>query len=61
MDLAAGQATPDGTRRFKDRAVEDEGVLPAHFRTAPAGLELTTLGLGTYIGPPDAATDAAVE
>jgi aryl-alcohol dehydrogenase-like predicted oxidoreductase len=61
MGLAPGQATPDGTGRFRDRAVEDEAVLPSHFRTAPAGLELTSLGLGTYIGPPDAATDAAVE
>ncbi|MCI4319114.1 MAG: aldo/keto reductase [Thermoplasmata archaeon] len=61
MDLAPGQATPDGTRRFRDRAVEDEGVSPAHFRTAPVRLELTSLGLGTYIGEPDAATDSAVE
>jgi aryl-alcohol dehydrogenase-like predicted oxidoreductase len=61
VELQSGQATPDGTRRFRDRALEDEGVVPSHFRTAPAGLELTSLGLGTYIGAPDAATDAAVE
>jgi aryl-alcohol dehydrogenase-like predicted oxidoreductase len=32
-----------------------------HFRSTPAGLWLSSLGLGTYIGPPDAATDHAVE
>ena len=34
---------------------------PQHFRDAPGGLVLSSLGLGTYIGPPDAATDLAVE
>ena len=32
-----------------------------HFRAAPDQLWLSSLGLGTYIGPPDAATDLAVE
>ena len=32
-----------------------------HFRAAPGRLALSSLGLGTYIGPPDATTDLAVE
>ena len=41
---------------MKDRRLPLE-----HFREAPGGLWLTSLGLGTYIGPPDAMTDRAVE
>jgi len=57
----AGCATPSGTRRFRDRAVRDRSLPPEHFRAAPGGLTLSSLGLGTYIGPPDGATDLAVE
>lgn len=32
-----------------------------HFRRAPGGLWLSSMGLGTYIGPPDGPTDLAVE
>ncbi len=39
-----------------------ERALPfEHFRTAPGELALSSLGLGTYIGPPDGPTDLAVE
>lgn len=39
-----------------------ERALPfEHFREGPGGLVLSSLGLGTYIGAPDAATDLAVE
>ena len=41
--------------------MEDRRLPPEHFRKAPGGLWLTSLGLGTYIGPPDASTDRAVE
>lgn len=56
-----GHATPAGTARFRDRAVEVRRLPSGHFRDAPGGLFLSSLGLGTYIGPPDGATDLAVE
>ncbi len=60
MQGIAGGASAEGTRRFAARG--ERARLPAaHFRTAPGGLTLTSLGLGTYIGRPDARTDAAVE
>lgn len=61
MTWIDGRATPEGTARFRDRGVEKRHLPPTHFRTAPGGLALSSLGLGTYIGPPDAATDLAVE
>jgi len=59
--LIDGSATPEGTARFRDRAVGDRHLPPEHFRTAPGDLTLSSIGLGTYIGPPDASTDLAVE
>jgi aryl-alcohol dehydrogenase-like predicted oxidoreductase len=59
--LVAGSATPAGTARFGARGVQDRRLPPGHFRTAPGGLTLSSLGLGTYIGPPDGPTDLAVE
>ena len=56
-----GRALGGGTARFRDRAAR-ERMLPAeHFREAPGGLWLSSLGLGTYIGSPDGPTDTAVE
>jgi aryl-alcohol dehydrogenase-like predicted oxidoreductase len=52
--LVRGFATPEGTARFRDRFA---GRLPGHFREAD-GLWLSSIGLGTYLGEPDAATDA---
>jgi aryl-alcohol dehydrogenase-like predicted oxidoreductase len=60
----ARSATPDGTRRyaarFSGRAAEE------HFRPSPAletgeqhGLLLSSIGIGTYLGNPDAETDQA--
>src|SRR5208283_3853762 len=57
----AGRATPEATRLFRDRAVSDRAIPFEHFREAPGGLVLSSIGLGTYIGAPDAATDLAVE
>ena len=37
------------------------GLPSSHFRTAPGELELSSLGLGTYLGSADGATDLAVE
>ena len=58
---SSGHATPEGTRQFRDRAVSLRALAPEHFREAPGGLSLSSLGLGTYIGAPDAPTDFAVE
>jgi aryl-alcohol dehydrogenase-like predicted oxidoreductase len=57
----AGLASTEGTERFRDRAVSERAIPFEHFRAAPGGLSLSSLGLGTYIGPPDPATDLAVE
>jgi aryl-alcohol dehydrogenase-like predicted oxidoreductase len=57
----SGRATGDGTARFASRGVEKRHLPASHFREAPGGLRLTSLGLGTYIGPPDGPTDLAVE
>jgi aryl-alcohol dehydrogenase-like predicted oxidoreductase len=54
--VIAGRATPQGTRRFAGRSA----AAPGHFRDA-RGLWLSSLGLGTYLGREDAATDAGYE
>jgi len=59
--MLEGRASPEGTRRFRDRAVAERNLPAKHFRVASGDLELSSLGLGTYIGAPDAATDVAVE
>jgi aryl-alcohol dehydrogenase-like predicted oxidoreductase len=56
-----GRATPGGTARFRSRAVSERTIPFEHFREAPGSLQLSSIGLGTYIGNPDAATDVAVE
>ena len=57
----AGLATAEATGRFRDRSVADRHLPPEHFRTAPGGVVVASLGLGTYLGAPDGATDLAVE
>jgi aryl-alcohol dehydrogenase-like predicted oxidoreductase len=56
--MIPGTATPEGTARFAARAAGF--AAPGHFRPGPAGLMLSSLGLGTYLGNSDDATDAAV-
>ncbi|MBI4468699.1 MAG: aldo/keto reductase [Acidobacteria bacterium] len=53
-----GGATPEGTRRFRDRfaAVHAEDQFSVH-----QGLWLSSIGLGTYLGEWDEATDLAYE
>jgi aryl-alcohol dehydrogenase-like predicted oxidoreductase len=51
--LIPGYATPEGTARFRDRFA---ARLPGHFRQA-RGLWLSSIGLGTYLGDPTAASD----
>jgi aryl-alcohol dehydrogenase-like predicted oxidoreductase len=61
VSLLAGAATPEGTATFRDRGVDKRHLPASHFRDAPGDLVLSSLGLGTYIGSPDAPTDLAVE
>jgi aryl-alcohol dehydrogenase-like predicted oxidoreductase len=55
--VIAGRATPEGTRRFAARSGAAEG----HFREAPGGLSLSSIGLGTYLGPETPQADAGYE
>jgi aryl-alcohol dehydrogenase-like predicted oxidoreductase len=58
MTTIAQTATPTGTQRYCQRFA---GQLAAeHFRAAQ-GLWLSSIGLGTYLGHPDAATDEAYQ
>ena len=52
--MLEGRATPTGTARFEAAS----GAAPGHFRPAPGGLRLSSLGIGTYLGRDDAQTDA---
>jgi len=50
-----GRATPPGTLRY---AARFQGrVAAGHFREAAGALLLPSIGIGTYLGEPDAATD----
>ena len=51
--MLPGRATAEGTARFRARS----GAAPGHFRPA-LGVLVSSLGLGTYLGRDDAATDA---
>ncbi|HYB79939.1 MAG TPA: aldo/keto reductase [Thermoplasmata archaeon] len=61
MPALSGHASSAGTSRFRDRAVSARRLPVEHFREAPGDLLLSSVGLGTYIGPPDGPTDLAVE
>src|SRR5258708_28130544 len=50
--MISGRATLEGTSRF----VERSQAAKAHFRSA-MGVSLSSIGLGTYLGKEDAATD----
>ncbi len=54
--LTPGFATLDGTRRFATRFKELAGA--GHFRERQ-GLAISSVGIGTYLGEPDPATDMA--
>src|SRR3989449_2787553 len=54
----AGYATPEGTRRYRDRLVAAGAAHERHFREGLGGLTLSTIGLGAYLGKHDGATDA---
>jgi aryl-alcohol dehydrogenase-like predicted oxidoreductase len=52
--MISGFATHDGTKRFRDRFVKEDAA--QHFRRTK-GLYLSSVGLGTYLGNLDDATD----
>ena len=54
--MLPGHATVDGTRGFARSSPAEQ----ANYRTF-ASLTLSNVGMGTYLGAPDDATDAAVE
>ncbi|HEV2490049.1 MAG TPA: aldo/keto reductase [Candidatus Acidoferrales bacterium] len=54
--LRPGFATPEGTRRFAARFAGR--AAPGHFRER-RGLAISSIGIGTYLGEPDTATDLA--
>lgn len=51
-----GHATLEGTTRYRER-LQGEKIAANHFRLEQ-NLWLSSLGIGTYLGKPDAATDA---
>jgi aryl-alcohol dehydrogenase-like predicted oxidoreductase len=57
----SGRASVEGTRRFAERAVRERKLPELHFRRTAGGLEVSSIGLGTYLGVPDVPTDLAVE
>ena len=57
--MIAGHATAAGTARYVERFA---GRLPAeHFHELTPGVRASTIGLGTYLGREDDATDAAYQ
>jgi aryl-alcohol dehydrogenase-like predicted oxidoreductase len=55
--LIEGRATAEGTLAFAGRSPAD----PSHFRQTSSGLTLSSIGLGTYLGDEDDATDRGFE
>lgn len=53
-----GYATAEGTRRYRDRLIGAGAARKDHFREGLGGLALSSIGLGTYLGKHDDATDA---
>ncbi|MGA8038182.1 MAG: aldo/keto reductase [Candidatus Acidiferrales bacterium] len=56
-ELKSGSATAEGTLRFAARF--QKRTAPGNFREIRGGLVLSSIGIGTYLGEPDAATDKA--
>lgn len=52
--LPANHATPEGTARYRERFADR--AAKNHFRERE-GLQLSSIGIGTYLGNPDEATD----
>ncbi len=58
MNLISGFATPEGTLRYKNRF--EKQFAEGHFRERN-GLWFSSIGLGSYLGDSDEATDRAYE
>ncbi len=56
--MSSRSASRVGTRRFRSKAEED-GINKDHFKEFQS-LSLSSLGIGTYLGDPDALTDSKV-
>jgi aryl-alcohol dehydrogenase-like predicted oxidoreductase len=56
-DAPPRQATPEGTTRY--RARQAERFARDFYRAGPAGLTLSSIGIGTYLGDDSDETDAA--
>jgi diketogulonate reductase-like aldo/keto reductase len=55
-DLISGHATEEGTMRYTQRNKDE--VHSLNFRTLyNSGVKISSIGLGTYMGPPDDITD----
>ncbi|PYX22331.1 MAG: hypothetical protein DMG82_14910 [Acidobacteria bacterium] len=62
LAMISGFATPEGTARYRQRFPQlSEAEFFRHPEHVPAARELwrSSLGLGTYLGEPDDAADAA--
>lgn len=55
--MITGRATAEGTRRFTARSGAGKG----HFRPFSSVLYISSIGLGTYLGPEDGETDQGYE
>jgi aryl-alcohol dehydrogenase-like predicted oxidoreductase len=53
--MPVNRATPEGTERYRERFAGRAAI--DHFRRQQ-GLTLSSIGIGTYLGNPDTATDA---
>jgi aryl-alcohol dehydrogenase-like predicted oxidoreductase len=56
-ELKPGSATAEGTLRFAARFQKQ--TAPGNYREIRGGLVLSSIGIGTYLGEPDDATDKA--
>jgi aryl-alcohol dehydrogenase-like predicted oxidoreductase len=54
-----GRATPEATAAYVDR--QRNHTAQGHFRSTVTGLMISSIGLGTYLGEPDDATDEAYQ
>jgi aryl-alcohol dehydrogenase-like predicted oxidoreductase len=54
-----GYASPGETKRYADKAIQ-KGKPPGHFRLFD-GMHLSSIGMGTYLGRPNAEDDKAME
>lgn len=54
-DRVPGRATREGTQHYAERFTGRAAA--GHFRQAAGGVSASSIGIGTYLGEPDAATD----